>query len=133
MTKDQLREYRCLIRNIEHIEDELQRIRDTVDAKSVIISDMPKGSDMRDKMLEAITSIIELEYKMIQQLGECSRKRMEIESAINKLPQREQQLIRLRYVDGLAWENICVEMSYSWQQTHNIHNKALRCLGGVGC
>jgi len=128
MTKDQLREYRCLIRNIEHIEDELQRIRDTVDAKSVIISDMPKGSDMRDKMLEAITSIIELEYKMIQQLGECSRKRMEIESAINKLPQREQQLIRLRYVDGLAWENICVEMSYAWRQIHRIHNTALKCL-----
>jgi hypothetical protein len=33
--------------------------------------------------------------------------------------------MRHRYLEGLTWEKVCVEMNYSWRQTHNIHARAL--------
>jgi hypothetical protein len=33
--------------------------------------------------------------------------------------------MRLRYLEGLGWEAVCVEIGYSWRQTHNIHARAL--------
>ena len=34
-------------------------------------------------------------------------------------------LLTLRYINGLTWEKIAVEMNYSWQHLHKMHSKAL--------
>jgi hypothetical protein len=34
-------------------------------------------------------------------------------------------VLRLRYIDGLSWEKICVEINYEWAWTHRIHSNAL--------
>jgi hypothetical protein len=35
-------------------------------------------------------------------------------------------LIRLYYIDGLTWEKVCVDINYSWRQTHRLHSEALK-------
>lgn len=47
-------------------------------------------------------------------------KRDAIERAIASLPQREQYLFRLRYIEGKIWEDICIEMSYCYAQIHRV-------------
>jgi hypothetical protein len=37
-------------------------------------------------------------------------------------------LIRLHYIEGRIWEEVCIEMAYSWMQVHRIHAKALEIL-----
>ena len=37
----------------------------------------------------------------------------------------EQRVLRLRYIRGLKWEEVAVEMGYSWKQIHRIHSSAL--------
>jgi DNA-directed RNA polymerase specialized sigma24 family protein len=55
--------------------------------------------------------------------------RLRIETAIDALDDStERRLIRLRYIEGLDWVNVCVRMSYSWNGTHKIHRRALRKL-----
>ena len=54
--------------------------------------------------------------------------KVEIETLINKLPTREQYLVRARYMEKKTWEQIAVEMCYSWPQVHRIHSNALRIL-----
>ena len=49
-----------------------------------------------------------------------------IENAIEGLNPTERTLMRLRYIEGLSWQAICTRISYSWQQTHRIHARALR-------
>lgn len=51
-----------------------------------------------------------------------------IEKAIASLPQREQVLLRLRYIDGLSGETVCRKMGYSRRQISRIHEQALRLL-----
>ena len=37
----------------------------------------------------------------------------------------EQEVLRLRYITGLKWEEVAVRMSYSWKHIHRIHSSAL--------
>ncbi len=53
---------------------------------------------------------------------------MEIEKVLDVLEPRERTLIRLYYIEGLTWEDVCIEMSYSWRQIHYMHKDALEKL-----
>lgn len=48
-----------------------------------------------------------------------------IEDALDGLEPVERQLMRARYIEGLEWHQVAVRISYSWQQTHRIHARAL--------
>lgn len=48
-----------------------------------------------------------------------------MEEAIEGLGPTERTLMRLRYIEGLSWQAICLRIHYSWQQTHRIHKNAL--------
>lgn len=60
--------------------------------------------------------------------AELDEKLLIIERAIEKLEPRERRLVRLHYIDGLTWEQVAVEMTYSWRQVHRIHGEALEKL-----
>jgi RNA polymerase sigma factor (sigma-70 family) len=129
MTKYDLMQYRWIIENIEKLEEklleidtQLQRIttRYTLTAVSRI------GS--RDVLGDLIVKKIEVEEKINIKLQESYKKLNEIEKAIKKLDEREKLLIRLRYIYGKSWVEICDEMNYSWAQIHRIHKEALEKL-----
>ncbi|RDY30369.1 hypothetical protein [Lachnotalea glycerini] len=37
----------------------------------------------------------------------------------------EKELLKLRYLKGLKWDKICLELGFEWAQIHRIHRKAL--------
>ena len=38
----------------------------------------------------------------------------------------EQEVLRLRYITGLKWEEVALKMNYSWKWIHKIHGRALQ-------
>ena len=125
LTKQDLQEYRWLVESIESLENEIESLRDRIDISSQIISDMPKSHRDGDKMATTIALIIDTQDLLLDKVAQAMAKRREVESAIEKLPEREKVLIRQRYIEGKAWEQICVNMSYSFQRLHQLHSKAL--------
>jgi DNA-directed RNA polymerase specialized sigma24 family protein len=64
-------------------------------------------------------------------LRELNDTLLDIETAIESLTDpTERNLMRLRYIDGLTWEMVCVEIGYEWSQTHRKHASALERLRG---
>ena len=52
----------------------------------------------------------------------------ELADALEKLPQRERDLIILHYYTGLTLKEVAVKMSMSYSNTKLVHNKALMLL-----
>lgn len=129
MTKYELMQYRWILKNIEKLEEKLLEI-DTqlqrITTRYTLVSVSRTGS--RDVMGELIIKKIEIEEEINRKLQESYEKLNEIEKAIEKLDERERLLIRLRYIYGKNWAEICDEMNYSWAQVHRIHKKALEKL-----
>ena len=108
MTKEQLRNYRTIKREKHQIEQRLRNLEKQPESEQEIL--LP----LREHYREKLTALVTLQ--------------LSIENAIETLEPVERELIRLRYIDGKDWHQVCSGISYSWQQTHRIHAKILKKL-----
>lgn len=79
-----------------------------------------------DKFTNLINERMDLELELRREICKGYRETQFIERTIRELPEREKYLMRLRYVNGLKWEAICVKMNYEWRQIHTIHSNILK-------
>lgn len=104
MTKEQLRHYRSIQREICQLE---QRI--------VNLEMMGHNDDITKPLRD-------LYRKKLQELIDGQLK---IEEVIESLNPTERELMRLRYIDGADWTEVAATIHYEWTQTHRIHARAL--------
>lgn len=82
-------------------------------------------SSPRDPMPAYIAEAEEID-ELIRSLKDMLRDaENEILSAITVLDTTEAKIIRLRYVDGLSWEKVAREVSYSRAQTFRRYREAI--------
>lgn len=83
-------------------------------------------SELKALMREAERlELDELRLLYINKRNELTDALREIEQAIETLGPTERTIMRLRYIEGRHWQDICLRIHYSWQQTHRIHAQAL--------
>ena len=126
--KDKLQEYLWINRNIEQLENELLVIESRVMKVTPTLSDLPKMKGYNDTLAENVGKMIELQNIINKNLNKLYGLKVEIETLINKLPTREQYLVRARYMEKKTWEQIAVEMCYNWKYIHELHSKALNLM-----
>ena len=129
MTKQELQSYYWLRKNIEKLEHKLLELESEATRMTTRITHDPRGgSGNSDKLGGIVAEIVSVQEKINSKLQRSYITMSGIEQAIELLPSREAYLIRARYIELKAWEQICVDMSYSWRQIHYIHSEALRIL-----
>ena len=130
MTKEQLKAYI----EIKKERDDLQRRREELEAamygpRTQALDGMPRSGPgenyVQEERMDSKDEVLAM-YKAKEEKLQAAL--VAIENAIEKLEPRERQLVRLHYIDGLKWEQVCIEMSYSWRQVHRIHSSALKKL-----
>lgn len=131
MTKERLRQYRELKREKAQIEEKIEELEGVMYA--------PRGTNYEEKIRAqsktgSITEVLHEQHEALERLYnaklvELNACLLEIETAIESLTDStERQLMRLRYIDGLTWEEVAVALSYGWTQTHRLHSRALEKL-----
>lgn len=133
MTKRQLKAYRDIRGEIEDLKERLKELEATMyDPKTPTPNAAPAPlHGVSDPTSAKALQYMELVTLYRTRLRDLYRVQLEVEKAIETLEPRERRLMRLYYLDGLTWEQVCVEMSYSWMQIHRIHAKALDQLKDV--
>lgn len=128
MNKEELKKYVPLMREAEDLKKQVERLEDEAKSlKAVVIDGMPKRNCVNDSVGNIVVRVNDLrtEYLEKYDLALCELYKIEriIENLENSI---ERQLMRKRYIEGKRWEDICVELSYSWKQIHRIHSKILK-------
>lgn len=122
---DKFRENRDAVKRIEEQikEFELFEISPKINSIDVKTHDSSVAKDLSAYIVKKN----ELVEKMIQARYRRVRTYTEIFQAIEEVPdERERQVLTLRYIKCLKWEEIAVEMHVEWAQVHRIHAKALK-------
>lgn len=130
MTKQELREYYWIQRNIEKLEERLEELETKATQTTTQLKQDPimGHGNVGDKVGNTVAEIEKVMAEIEVQLSRSYAVLNEIEKAIEKLPAREKYLIRARYIEMHSWEEIAVDMDYSWQHIHRIHSEALKML-----
>lgn len=120
-----LLEYQAIERRINRLLDEKRGWMEKATAVNPVLSDMPKGGGT-DKIQNAVCRIADIEADIDRQIDRQIDLRARIETAICAIPDgRLRDLMRYRYIDGLTWEQIAVEMHYSYVHICRMHGQAL--------
>ena len=120
------REITSLIRTRDETRDRLTHITQNYDGDGAQSTKDPHKFD----------SLVELEDKIDELIDRLYATKTEILDAIGKLEDsRERLALQLYYIDMKSWEQVAVELHYSWRQTmyirkQAINNIALICTGG---
>lgn len=127
MDKYQLRQYIWIMKEIDSLEEEKKIILDKYLAPP-IISDMPHGTGVTDRIGNIVSKRCYIQDKIDQKLDELICLKEQIENAISGLDPNERLLIRLKYCEGLTWEEVAVRLNYTWRHVHRIHKNILQKL-----
>lgn len=125
--KDFLRRYEVLLRREKEIEQEIEAIRSKYTGKAITYSDMPKATeqhDLSDYVAEAgllFSTLDEIRCDLMRQYRAISDR---IE-AMNTDDEREKELLRLKYLRCLDWEDVADAMTYHIRWVYELHGRAL--------
>ena len=128
MTKDDLKDYTSIKRDLKQIQFKLKELEERkTSIKSMVISDMNvqtshNNNSIEDLLIKIEECIEEYNKKEI----ELYNKQLEIEKCINSLEPTERIIARSRYIEGKTFEQISVDLNYSWRHTIRIHGKILQ-------
>lgn len=129
ITREDLRKLQSYNERLQSLERQKERLMDTVTNITQRLNGMPHGSDGHDRMMEFVAKLDELEEKFAVLIERQSELRLTIERALVDLPEQQERVIRLRFIDGLSWKRIARRMHYSESHLRKISLAALRRLG----
>lgn len=134
MTKEELKFCFKLQEQKRLLQETMQRLEeDMALISSPRLDGMPRASSANSGGPAEALAIAhaDLQAKYEEKLRDLRVLQLRVEAFINTLPSREQTVMRLRYIDGLEWEEVCWRAHYSWTHTHRLHAEALKRLKKV--
>lgn len=92
-------------------------------------SDMPKGMGESDKVQSTVEKLGDLEKRINDKIDEWYEAKLDIEKAIHTVESDKLRLLlRYRYINGWTFEQIAVQMHYTWRQINRLHKKAINVI-----
>lgn len=111
------REISALMRTRDETRDRLTHITQSYDGDGAQSTKDPHKFD----------ALVELEYKLDERIDALCAAKTEILDTICQLEDsRERLALQLYYIDMKTWEEVCVELHYSWRQTMYIRKQAIK-------
>ena len=130
--KKKLNEYRYIRENIEELENRLAEVDARFTKITQSFESSRQGSEHKDKMAEMVAAKEDLENEINLEVIRSWVKMKEIEKTIEELSEEDKRLMRLRYINCLTWEQVCVTMCYGWDAIHYKHRKILQEIRNQG-
>jgi DNA-directed RNA polymerase specialized sigma24 family protein len=122
-----LKRYINLDREIDRKLEEVARLRSKLTRVTEVFTAEPKGGgSIYGKTEEILAKIVDMEREIDADVDRLISIRDNIKAIIEAVEDdRERLLLQYRYLDGRTFEEIAVQMHYSWRQIHRLHSKAL--------
>ena len=123
--KEELLQYKYAREKVDETLEEYQKYKDRAEKMTSIISDMPRGTSSSDKVADNAVKMADLSAEYEKRWLEAENKKLEIEKNIDLVEEPYRTLLHKRYVQGLNFEKIADEMSYSYVRITHLHGEAL--------
>lgn len=114
-------------RNIDREINELLKEKEDVRDRVLKITQSYTGDAVQStKDPHKFDRVVELEMEIDRNIDELVAVKTEINKGIAQLSDgRYREILRLRYISGKTFEQIAVEMNYSWRHVCTLHGRAL--------
>ena len=113
-------------KRIDRKQEEIDRLRAKLTKANAKLSDMPRGGSGGD-WTDADIEVLEREQAIHAEIIELCRVKREVQEVIDAVEEEPfRTLLELRYRNYLTFEQIAVEMHFSYDYVRHLHKDALK-------
>lgn len=124
-----LSRYRRMNAQIDRLLEEKRRWWELALKITPSLSQAPGGGENGSRVERPMDKVMEIEAQITREIDELYTVRQEIKGTLSQLEDENLKLLmEYRYIDGLTWEQVAVEMNYSYMQICRLHGKALNAI-----
>ena len=124
-----LRRYRQALQRQTELEQEVEQLDSTAKRVTRILSGMPINYGGEHPMERTVEKLLETKTKLEMQIQICANIREEIINVIECVKgQRDNEILRRRYILGQTWETISTTMGIGERWIRRRHHSAVNLL-----
>lgn len=124
-----LSRFRKSEQEVSRLYGELERWNSKAEKVTQRVSPMPPGAKGGDKVQNCVEIISAVKKNINQEIVNQCHVRNDITAAIESVPDGTLRLLlELRYIDGMTFEQIAVQMHYAFRHITRLHGQALHVL-----
>ena len=116
MTIDDLKNVRRQKLRVEALQERIERLRSRAEYNQRQLGECGRSDPSRDRLAEYAAELDELERELTGEMIALEKQLVVVDAELAKLPENQEKVLRLRYVEGHKWETISNTMSYSIKQ-----------------
>lgn len=121
-----LKRYKLIDNSINNLLREKEMWQTRAEKITQTFTGMPSGGDGENQRELAICKMIDCENDVVRLIDQFVDLGNEIKAIINRVTEDELRLLlENRYIHGKTFEQMAVDMHYSWRWIHVLHKKAL--------
>jgi len=110
---------------VEAIQERIERLRSRAEYNQRLLGECGRSDPTRDRLAEYAAELDGLERELTVEVIALEKQLAVVDSELAKLPENQEEVLRLRYLEGLEWEEVARRMRYSSRQCRRIFYKTL--------
>ena len=121
-----LQKYKIADRRIDDLLRQKDDMMTRLTKMTATLTGMPRGGGGDDELTAGVSKLIDLDNEIDRQVDALVDMRREIEGHINSISDdRYKRLLTLRYLDGMTWDRVGLEMGMELRWVYRLHGVAL--------
>lgn len=125
MTIDDLKNVRRQKLRVEALQERIERLSSRAEYTQQQLGECGRSDPTRDRLAEYVAELDELEQQLTGEMIALEKQLVVVDAELAKLPENQEKVLRLRYVEGLNWSKVAAAMNYSNQHCLRIAKMSL--------
>jgi DNA-directed RNA polymerase specialized sigma24 family protein len=121
ITIDDLKNVRRQKLRVEALQERIERLRSRTEYTQRQLGECGRSDPTRDRLAEYVAELDELERELTSELISLEKKLLAVDAELAKMPENQEKVLRLRYVNGLSWRKVATMLNYSESHCRNIN------------
>ena len=124
ITIDDLKNVRRQKLRVESLQERIERLRSRAEYTQQQLGECGRSDPTRDRLAEYVAELDELERQLTGEMIALEKQLVFVDAELAKLPENQEKVLRLRYVNCYTWNEIARQTHYSVRNCQLNHMKA---------
>lgn len=113
MTIDDLKNVRRQKLRVVALEERIERLRSRAEYNQRQLGECGRSNPTRDRLAEYAAELDELERELTGEMIALEKQLVFVDAELANLPENQERVLRLRYIEGMNWKRVSTSMRYS--------------------
>jgi DNA-directed RNA polymerase specialized sigma24 family protein len=97
---------------VEALQERIEQLRSRAEYTQQQLGECGHSDPTRDRLAEYAAEMDELERDLTREMITLEKQLVDVDAELTKLPEDQEKVLRLRYMEGLGWERVSKESHF---------------------